>query len=264
MPQCAVATCRNSHRRTRAEAVRYHRFPRAEGTRELWVSACGRSSNERGDPSFNIATARICSIHFVDDFYEKDGPSGTKRSRLKPGAVPTLHVPVAVEPLVDMMNVCEKKRLNQTSKAGQGPKVAMQVRRRTNQNQIECSQQQNNVQAEPSKRRGNNKMDANRGINGAHNGGPEPSCGTNAQRGTDDNFANGNTSNTGRNRSGCLSNRDNVSFGEPSTSKQADRWEYMQDLQKIDVSSRENITKEQYLLILGLVDNEVCKSWKQR
>lgn len=258
MPQCAVATCRNSHRRTRAEAVRYHRFPRAEGTRELWVSACGRSSNERGDPSFNIATARICSIHFVDDFYEKDGPSGTKRSRLKPGAVPTLHVPVAVEPLVDLMNACEKKRLSQTPKAVQGPKLAVQIRRRTNQSQIECGQQQSNEQAEPSKRRGNDNVDANRGSNGAHNDDPVPNCGLNAQRGTDDNSGSGNTSNTRRN--GCPSNHVNVSFGEPSTSKQADRQEYLQDiLERIYASSRENMSKEQYLLTLGLIDVNVQK-----
>jgi len=115
MPQCAVATCRNSHRRTRTEAVRYHRFPRPVEVRERWVTACGRIANNNGEPPFNISTARICSIHFEDDFYERDESCGEKRSRLKPGAVPTLHVPVAVEPFQDMMRMNEEKRLAQAA-----------------------------------------------------------------------------------------------------------------------------------------------------
>jgi len=115
MPQCAVATCRNSHRRTRTEAVRYHRFPRPIEVRERWVIACGRIANNNAEPPFNISTARICSIHFEDDFYERDESCGEKRSRLKPGAVPTLQVPISVEPFQDMMRMNEEKRLAQAA-----------------------------------------------------------------------------------------------------------------------------------------------------
>jgi len=106
--------------------------------RERWVSACGRTSNSNGEPPFNIATARICSIHFDDEFYEKDESSGVKRSRLKPGAVPTLHVPVSVEAFQDMMRMSEEKRVAQAAlKSNSHHKLKIVLRPQNNENGTE-------------------------------------------------------------------------------------------------------------------------------
>ena len=107
MPQCAVATCRNSHRRTRGRRIRYHRFPQIPEVRARWVRACGRAPLANGDIPFNIQTARICSLHFTNDSYEKDMEHLVLglplRSRLRRGAVPTLGVPVNVQPVTKML-----------------------------------------------------------------------------------------------------------------------------------------------------------------
>ncbi|XP_057322720.1 uncharacterized protein LOC130666081 isoform X2 [Microplitis mediator] len=113
MPQCAVATCRNSHRRTRGRRIRYHRFPQIPEVRARWVRACGRAPLSNGDIPFNIQTARICSLHFTNDSYEKDMEHLVLglpvRSRLRRGAVPTIGVPVNVQPVTKML-VEEAKR----------------------------------------------------------------------------------------------------------------------------------------------------------
>lgn len=92
MPQCAVATCRNSHRKTRGRRVRYHRFPVEAEARGRWVTACGRDS-------FNASTARVCSLHFSARSYERDVQHELlglpPRSRLRRGAVPDRAVPNA-------------------------------------------------------------------------------------------------------------------------------------------------------------------------
>ncbi|KAL0110862.1 hypothetical protein PUN28_014066 [Cardiocondyla obscurior] len=115
MPQCAVATCRNSHRRTRKQSVRYHRFPHNPELRELWVRACGRLPLANGEPPFNIKTARICSRHFLEEFYEDESreqimQGNQKRNRLRLGAVPTIDVPVLVEPCHKLLQESERKR----------------------------------------------------------------------------------------------------------------------------------------------------------
>ncbi|XP_053598927.1 uncharacterized protein LOC103572158 isoform X2 [Microplitis demolitor] len=113
MPQCAVATCRNSHRRTRGRRIRYHRFPQIPEVRARWVRACGRAPLSNGEIPFNIQTARICSLHFTNDSYEKDMEHLVLglpvRSRLRRGAVPTIGVPVNVQPVTKML-VEEAKR----------------------------------------------------------------------------------------------------------------------------------------------------------
>ncbi|EGI62441.1 hypothetical protein G5I_09225 [Acromyrmex echinatior] len=115
MPQCAVATCRNSHRRTRKQSVRYHRFPHNTELRESWVRACGRAPLANGEPPFNIKTARICSRHFLEEFYEDESreqimQGNQKRNRLRLGAVPTIDVPVLVEPCFKLLRETDKKR----------------------------------------------------------------------------------------------------------------------------------------------------------
>ncbi|XP_024941769.1 uncharacterized protein LOC107268797 isoform X3 [Cephus cinctus] len=115
MPQCAVATCRNSHRRTRGRRIRYHRFPQIPEVRSRWVRACGRVPLSNGDAPFNIQTARICSLHFTNDSYEKDMEHLVLglpvRSRLRRGAVPTIGVPVDVQPVTKMLVEDAKRSL---------------------------------------------------------------------------------------------------------------------------------------------------------
>lgn len=115
MPQCAVATCRNSHRRTRGRRIRYHRFPQIPEVRSRWVCACGRVPLPNGDIPFNIQTARICSLHFTNESYEKDMEHLVLglpvRSRLRRGAVPTIGVPVSVEPVTRMLVEDAKRSL---------------------------------------------------------------------------------------------------------------------------------------------------------
>ncbi|XP_012277733.1 uncharacterized protein LOC105698245 isoform X5 [Orussus abietinus] len=115
MPQCAVATCRNSHRRTRGRRIRYHRFPQIPEVRSRWVRACGRVPLSNGEVPFNIQTARICSLHFTNDSYEKDMEHLVLglpvRSRLRRGAVPTVGVPVDVQPVTKMLVEDAKRSL---------------------------------------------------------------------------------------------------------------------------------------------------------
>lgn len=90
MPQCAVASCNNTHRKTKGGSVKYHRFPGDEKTRRQWLNACGRHVP-------NTSTARICSLHFSPDCYEKDMQHELlglpTRCRLKKGAMPDRHLP---------------------------------------------------------------------------------------------------------------------------------------------------------------------------
>ncbi|XP_036142797.1 uncharacterized protein LOC105832542 isoform X3 [Monomorium pharaonis] len=130
MPQCAVATCRNSHRRTRRQAVRYHRFPHNPELRKRWVTACGRESLTNGEPPFNINTARICSRHFLEEFYEDESreqimQGNQKRNRLRSGAVPTIDVPIPVQPCFKLLRETEKKRSGTRVKASNGANMAV-------------------------------------------------------------------------------------------------------------------------------------------
>lgn len=115
MPQCAVATCRNSHRRTRGRRIRYHRFPRIPEVRSRWIRACGRVPLSNGEIPFNIKTARVCSLHFTADSYEKDVEHLVlglpMRSRLRRGAVPTIDVPENVQPVTKMLVEDAKRSL---------------------------------------------------------------------------------------------------------------------------------------------------------
>lgn len=121
MPQCAVATCRNSHRQTRGCSIRYHRFPQIPEVRSRWVRACGRVPLSNGEIPFNIQTARICSLHFTNDSYEKDMEHLVlglpARSRLRRGAVPTVGVPVDVQPVTKMLVEDAKRSLLKVSHA---------------------------------------------------------------------------------------------------------------------------------------------------
>ncbi|EZA62448.1 hypothetical protein X777_10078 [Ooceraea biroi] len=243
MPQCAVASCRNSHRRTRAEAVRYHRFPRHSEVRERWVRACGRTPNTNGDPPFNISTARICSSHFEDEYYEKDGPSGAKRSRLKPGAVPTRHVPTPVQPFVEMMSASEEKRLQVAQKSGQ-PKTKPMAPRRRNSQKVNLAQASERVD------RGNMNGDSN--VDEHSNSGLSVGSSNGGNSGISDNVVPRMSGKRGNSGYGSLSSVRNSAI--PSTSKQADELDRLQQQRKSDVTSMaRSISKKDFMAALKLI-----------
>lgn len=92
--ECAVSTCSNNWKKTKYNKdIVYHCFPKNKEIANLWLAKCMRA-----DP-VNIVNARICSIHFgYSDYfrdleYELQGKQPRKRGRLKPVAVPSLHMP---------------------------------------------------------------------------------------------------------------------------------------------------------------------------
>lgn len=148
MPQCAVLTCGNSHRRTKnsknkknkndnksennksddkSETIRYHRFPRHPQVRHLWIVACGRTHVQ--NKAFNIDTARVCSAHFPEDFYEDESQEqimlgNLKKDRLKFGAVPTKAVMFKVDPCFNVnLNANGGKRRAAARLRTSNPKV---------------------------------------------------------------------------------------------------------------------------------------------
>ncbi|PSN36249.1 hypothetical protein C0J52_21116 [Blattella germanica] len=120
MPQCAVATCRNNHRKTKGRRVRYHRFPAEDDVRSRWVSVCGRGGG------FNTATARVCSLHFSPHSYERDVEHELlglpPRSRLKRGAVPDRAVPISLPSLIGKWKRCSQQQVPTPKRAGRKPK----------------------------------------------------------------------------------------------------------------------------------------------
>lgn len=120
MPQCAVSTCRNNHRKTKGRRVRYHRFPAEDDVRSRWVSVCGRS--------FNTATARVCSLHFSPHSYERDVEHELlglpPRSRLKRGAVPDRAVPISLPSLISKLKQPRQRQqqVNSSKRGGRKPR----------------------------------------------------------------------------------------------------------------------------------------------
>ena len=121
MPQCAVSTCRNNHRKTKGRRVRYHRFPAEDDVRSRWVSVCGRS--------FNTATARVCSLHFSPNSYERDVEHELlglpPRSRLKRGAVPDRAVPISLPSLIGKWKQPRQRQqqVNTSKRGGRKPRT---------------------------------------------------------------------------------------------------------------------------------------------
>nr|CAH7725047.1 unnamed protein product [Callosobruchus chinensis] len=93
MPGCAVATCRNTNRKTKGSDVRYFRFPQDEDLSKQWINVCRRND------TINLKNARICSIHFEQNSFEiplrqRLLQYSPKNSRtLKCDAMPTLYLP---------------------------------------------------------------------------------------------------------------------------------------------------------------------------
>lgn len=85
---CAVANCSNYGRKS--SDILYHRFPKNEVQRE-WVARCKRADK------INVNNARICSIHFLPEDYERDLKNELLglpiKKKLKANAVPSQNLP---------------------------------------------------------------------------------------------------------------------------------------------------------------------------
>ena len=86
MPQCSVFGCN-----VRKDL---HRFPQKdEVTCQVWIHKCYRKDK------FNVKSATICKKHFEDSCFERDLRNELlglpTRRLLKPGSVPTLHLPTS-------------------------------------------------------------------------------------------------------------------------------------------------------------------------
>lgn len=98
MVRCAIFGCKSDpeSKNFRNEKVMFFRFPKDKGLNKVWKNKCCRADD------FSTVNARICSKHFDlnKDFvrnlkYELLGAPPPKTCRkLKPDAVPTLHLPV--------------------------------------------------------------------------------------------------------------------------------------------------------------------------
>ncbi|GAB6030066.1 hypothetical protein CHUAL_005747 [Chamberlinius hualienensis] len=90
---CVVSTCPNVGRKTASRGVSYHRFPKKDEIKKLWVRKCGRSDQ------FNTGASYICSDHFEDDDYERDLRAELlnlpPKKKLKSETVPSRNLPAA-------------------------------------------------------------------------------------------------------------------------------------------------------------------------
>lgn len=89
---CAVATCTNTHKKTKERGVIYHVFPKNDDDMvQEWIVKCKRADK------FKAETARICSDHFQALDYQDDMKNRLlgfpERKILKPTAVPSLNLP---------------------------------------------------------------------------------------------------------------------------------------------------------------------------
>ncbi|KAL1488732.1 hypothetical protein ABEB36_014531 [Hypothenemus hampei] len=75
--------------------TRFFTFPKDKNLQKQWLHLCKRADN------FNVANARICSNHFVEDDYERNlmdellGHTSKHRRALKKKAVPTENLPMS-------------------------------------------------------------------------------------------------------------------------------------------------------------------------
>lgn len=96
MPGCAVVNCKNRERNIKKEkGVAFHRFPKDNSIRQIWVRACNIFLTITTSPSLD--NLRVCSLHFDDGDYERDLRAemlNLKPKRmLKPSVIPHLNLP---------------------------------------------------------------------------------------------------------------------------------------------------------------------------
>lgn len=102
MVLCAMISCPSHNKKLKKKAsngnqivekVHFYRFPRDKILCDIWVGKCQRET------PFNVQNARICSLHFKEDDFERNlrlellsFPYATKKI-LKAGSIPTDTVP---------------------------------------------------------------------------------------------------------------------------------------------------------------------------
>ena len=91
---CAVYGCFTNVNKLIDKHISVHTFPKNEDVKRKWIHLC-----KRADP-INAKSARVCSLHFEPDAYERNLkyellgiPLPKSMKRLKEGALPTLHLP---------------------------------------------------------------------------------------------------------------------------------------------------------------------------
>ena len=85
--KCVAAGCSNAHR----DGVSLHRFPSNAGLTRKWEKQVQRTRAQWKATEHSS----VCSEHFTEDCFEVDSALASrfglnKRTRLKPGAVPTI------------------------------------------------------------------------------------------------------------------------------------------------------------------------------
>ncbi|KAL3283948.1 hypothetical protein HHI36_018116 [Cryptolaemus montrouzieri] len=134
MPHCFVTSCNNYYGRTRGNAkIKYHMLPNT-GITEKWIELCGYDKGTKA-PSF----ARVCSIHFSPDCYQRDLEHELLglplRKKLRKDALPDLHLPKGTRPFIKQQFespeiLKDSKKNNQSSNTS-----------RVNQTNIQCKKE---------------------------------------------------------------------------------------------------------------------------
>lgn len=95
MVLCAVYGCKSHNKKLKNREVvkvSFFRFPREPHLMDAWVKKCSRTDK------FNVLNARICSLHFEEDCFERNlkdellGRAVVKK-KLKVNVIPTLCLP---------------------------------------------------------------------------------------------------------------------------------------------------------------------------
>lgn len=90
---CSVAGCTVVNGKTDGEHVSFHRFPRKQSLRKIWIKRCSRAD------VINVKNAKICSRHFEAGCFIRDLRNELLglpiRRMLREDAVPTIHLPNA-------------------------------------------------------------------------------------------------------------------------------------------------------------------------
>jgi len=93
MPTCAIATCaQTGNSIKKSPEVSFHRFPKAKAAAKIWLQKCKRKDK------VSLQTAVICSLHFNPEDFIDDKVNRMLNlkevKRLKPGTIPSRHLPL--------------------------------------------------------------------------------------------------------------------------------------------------------------------------
>jgi len=114
MPSCAIAKCSSNENNCKEKGITFHRIPKDKGLRKAWVHACKRADK------FNVDSVKVCSLHFVDDDFERDLKSELLNlkpvKQLKFGVIPHFNIPTVKNKSVDSERTARiKKRENKAT-----------------------------------------------------------------------------------------------------------------------------------------------------